>query len=73
MKRTRRERPGKEPAAPSPRRRGRPPHLDDPPAKLATTIPGSLNLRLRSLAARTGRPVSEHLAKALVSYLKRHE
>jgi hypothetical protein len=46
-------------------RRGRPPHSDDPPVFLGTTIPRSADNILRELSVRLGRPRSELLAEAI--------
>jgi len=53
------------------RGRGRPPHLDDPPVALNTTIPESVDLLLRVLSAQTGRPRSELLTEAIRAQAKR--
>jgi hypothetical protein len=55
------------------RPRGRPPHTEDPPVPLATTIPRSIDRALRQLAADTDRPMSEHLAHALRTYIRRQK
>jgi hypothetical protein len=49
---------------------GRPKHTDDPPVKLMTTIPKSIDRLLTVLKERTGRPRSELIAEALRSYAK---
>jgi metal-responsive CopG/Arc/MetJ family transcriptional regulator len=49
---------------------GRPKHVDDPPAKLGTTIPQSVVRLLDRLTAQMGQPRSEVVAAALRAYAK---
>jgi hypothetical protein len=51
---------------------GRPPHLDDPPVLLSTTIPTSVDALLRELSAATGRPRSELLTEAVRIMARRY-
>jgi hypothetical protein len=53
------------------KRRGRPPHTDDPPVFLGTTIPSSIDRMLRDMADRLERPRSEILADAIRAYARR--
>jgi len=57
--------------APKPSR-GRPPHTDDPPVLLSTSIPTSVDLLLRELAEKLSRPRSELLAEAIRAYARRY-
>jgi hypothetical protein len=52
-------------------RRGRPPHADDPPVFLGTTIPTSVDKLIREISATLGRPKSEILADAIRGYARR--
>jgi hypothetical protein len=54
------------------RGRGRPPHADDPPVLLSTSIPTSIDRILRELSAKLGRPRSELLADAITAYARRY-
>ena len=52
-------------------KRGRPPHTDDPPVLLSTSIPTSIDHLLRDLSATLQRPRSELLADAIRAYARR--
>ncbi|HYT73506.1 MAG TPA: ribbon-helix-helix domain-containing protein [Vicinamibacterales bacterium] len=54
-------------------RRGRPPHTDDPPVMVGTTVPTSINRLLMDLSRRLGRPRSEILADAIRAYARRYQ
>ena len=53
------------------KRRGRPPHTDDPPVFLGTTVPTSIDRLLRNLADRQEQPRSKILADAIRAYARR--
>ena len=52
-------------------KRGRPPHTDDPPVLLSTSIPTTTDRLLRRLSADLKRPRSELLADAIRAYARR--
>jgi len=52
-------------------KRGRPPHTDDPPVLLSTSIPRSIDRLLRQLSTTLQRPRSELLADAIRAYARR--
>jgi hypothetical protein len=57
---------------PTKRKAGRPPHVDDPPVLLSTSIPTSVDRTLRELSAVLGRPRSELLADAIRAYARKY-
>lgn len=59
------------PASTVPRKRGRPPHTDDPPKLFSTTIPESAYTLLATLAEAQHRTKSEILTDALRAYARR--
>ena len=55
-----------------PPRPGRPPHKDDPPEMVGTTVPKSVNRLLKQLSTTLDRPKSEVLAEAIRAYAALH-